>query len=31
MDPTFADNGGQSESIMAYINNPSNYSPMYYY
>ena len=31
MDPTFADSGGQSASIMTYINNPANYSPIYYY
>nr|MDD6336718.1 transglutaminase domain-containing protein [bacterium] len=31
MDPTFASAGGQSDSIMEYINNPSNYSQSYVY
>ena len=31
MDPTFASSGKQSESIMKYINNPSNYTAKYLY
>ena len=31
MDPTFASSGNQSESIMQYIGNGSNYSAKYYY
>lgn len=31
MDPTFASSGKQSESIMKYINNPSNYKAKYLY
>ena len=31
MDPTFADNGGQSADIMAFIENNANYSAVYVY
>ncbi|MEG1932081.1 MAG: transglutaminase domain-containing protein [Pygmaiobacter sp.] len=31
MDPTFACNGGQSDSIMAFINNSGNYNTKYTY
>lgn len=31
MDPTFASSGKQSQSIMAYIGDGSNYAPKYFY
>ena len=31
MDPTFADSGNQSESIMKYIGDGSNYTAKYFY